>query len=768
MTKGDENLRRLLKETFREEADEYLAEIKDALITLEKDGLESHPELAKGIYRRIHSLKGAARPVNMPDVLSLCQNIENIYAAITREGHVLEKEDYDIIHKALNAVKALSEDSEIERGSVPEIVAELKRITDPNQFQTGVHAREAKIDHDDSAGKVAPADIRDNHVPQKIDSRPEAVRISSDKLDSLIRGSDNLLTLRLFISERIKQLDGMITGFDLWSWNDSQAFNEIYNLRQAKRSEGFPELPPEFEHSLDNLLSFLDFNREFVTNLKHDLSGHIRTTEIDQSELEAGISEITDLIHEAVLVPISSIFRPLPAYVREISKILGKEAELVIEGGNIEMDRRILQPLSDPVMHLIRNSIDHGIEEPDERVRLGKPRTGKITIKAFTLSGNRAGLKISDDGAGIDTRAVKKKAVEKGILTEKESILLTDDDAMNLIFRSGLTTRPIITDLSGRGLGLAIVAEAIANLNGTQRIHTERGKGTEITIILPLKLATFRGIIVRTAGHRYIFPKQQVKKVSFIDVQSGSDRMFQKRVLIDGEPTGLFRLSDALDIPDLKPMTAGVNRIPVVILSYGVGQIGFVVDEIIRVQEVVVRSTGSQLKRVKRIAGAAILGDGEPAIVLDPLELIEETIKPSGTRRKGFRQDQPKGRVLIVEDSITSREFLWNIIRSAGYTADTAKDGAEALLKLREDDYDLVVSDVDMPRMSGFTLAEKIRTRKRNFNVPIIFITSLDSPENVKDGMTVGANAYIPKKSFKTKDFLKIAEDLVQRQAAKR
>ncbi|PKL57082.1 MAG: hybrid sensor histidine kinase/response regulator, partial [Methanomicrobiales archaeon HGW-Methanomicrobiales-5] len=339
------------------------------------------------------------------------------------------------------------------------------------------------------------------------------VRIAAHKLDRLIAGSDDLLTTRLFITHRMRELEDMMTRFTQWRWNHAMTSSDVYLLRQALASTKKPTVPPDLIIPLGHMLEFFEYDREFMTYLQHDLAAHIRATELDRSALETSTSEISDLIHDAVLIPIADILLPFSGFVREYSRSTGKQVDLIIEGEDIEMDRRILEALKDPLMHLINNSIDHGIEYPDIREGQHKPAQGIIHIRIVPHSGSKVGIEVSDDGAGIDCNTVRNAAINNGIITAREAGKLTDEEAIWLIFRSGFSIKPNVTDISGRGLGLAIVEDTVTRLGGSVILTSQRGKGTSITLRVPVRLATFRGVVVRSGSHKYVLPMQQVRQV---------------------------------------------------------------------------------------------------------------------------------------------------------------------------------------------------------------------------------------------------------------
>jgi len=753
MTGSDEAFRARLLEMFREEADEYLEAITGGLIELEKAGPD--PERIERVYRTAHSLKGAARAVNLREIESICQNLETVFSLMKRGEYVPGADGFDLFHRAIAVIKSLLGE---ERPDTPaaEIIAALRAIPGGKG---------------PAGDKPGPASRKD-HAPGAVESRNDGepgpnggtVRIAVQKLDRLTAGADSLLTTRLFITQRIRELEEMTARFALWQWNHSQAFNDLHLIRRKVFGEEKTALPPDLVLPLQRAVEFLEYNREFVTYLQHDLSTHLRSMEIDRSALETSTSEISDLIHDAALLPASSMLTPFSAFVREFSRTSGKSVDLTIEGGEIEVDRRILDALKEPVMHLIRNSIDHGIEDPEVRISRKKPATGSVRVRVFPRSGSRVGIEVADDGAGIDSSAIRRVAVENGLITEDENTALTDSEAIWLVFRSGMTTSRIVTDLSGRGLGLAIVEDTVSRLGGEVTVSSAIGKGTTITLVVPVRMATLRGLLVRSEKQTYVIPMQQVKQVLRERPDSLTPSRGRPTIRLSGETIEVVRLADILGIPPSAPAPEKTQPMPLVIVAYGAGQIACMVDEVIRVQEIVVRPLGSQLRSVRRIEGAVILGDGSVALVLDPLELIQDAMQMDRAVPPPAPPGETGQRVLVVEDSVTSRALLQTILEQAGYQVETAVDGIDAFARLKQHEFDMVVSDVDMPRMNGFTLTEKIRTEGRQLaGIPVVLVTSLGSPKDRERGKAVGADAYIVKSSFETGDFLGMVRRLMRR-----
>ena len=801
MINSDDEFYAILLATFREDAEELLTGITSGLIQLEKAETESEPEpaLIEEVFRKTHSLKGAARAVNLREIESVCLNLENIFSLMKRGEFSTSATDFDLFHDSVKSISNYLSEGERKSPQPVEVIQKLRALLaerKPPEEQKDKDLTQVKEQDDSDDLIFGEKDAREDNsfrslypdpavlaAPSKfLEVKPAfhshdtytsdsyrgfpvsdsgTVRIAAKKLDRLIIGSDDLLSTRLFLTHRMQELEEMLSRFSLWKWNHGLVFNDMHLIRDSLYGFNRSSLPPELFLFIERVCDFLEYDREFVTNLQHDLAAHIHATDLDRAALESSTTEIADLIHDAILVPVSSLLTQISGQIRENSRGLGKEVELKTEGGELEMDRRLLDMLKVPLMHLINNSVDHGIEYPDERIALGKPARGQIKVKITAHSGSKVEITLSDDGRGIDREKIKKTAIDKGLLSLEEEKTAVNDEAIWLIFKSGLTTSPMITDLSGRGLGLAIVEDNITRMGGEVLVSSEQGKGTTFSLILPIRLATLRGLIIRNGPSFYVIPVQQILQVIRVAPERDLKENTRQVIQYKGETLPIIRLSEALMCPDFGADDP-YGEIPVMIVAYGAGKIAYAVDEVIQVQEIVVRPLGKQLRRVKKITGAAVLGDGKLALVLDPPELIQEGLRLSGQVPAPIPPGKTSGRVLIVEDSVTSRALLRRTLENAGFKVLTASDGMEGYNILLEEPVDIVVSDVDMPRMNGFALTEKIKKDERFSHLPVILVTALDSREDREHGLSSGANGYILKGTFKQNELVRAIKGLLQ------
>lgn len=380
-----------------------------------------------------------------------------------------------------------------------------------------------------------------------------------------------------------------------------------------------------------------------------------------------------------------------------------------------------------------------------------------------SAEGNRVEIVVADDGAGIDTRKVRASAVRLGLVSGEEAAAMTEAEALRLVLHSGLSTSPMITDLSGRGLGLAIVREKVEKLGGSLTLDSRPGAGTTIRMLVPLSLATFRGVFVETAGTRFLVPTSGVVRVG--RVRPGDVRTLENRptVTVDQRSVSVVKLKDLLELTGHENVGPGGAR-PMVVVRAGDGEVALLVDEVLGEQEVMVKRLGSQLQRVRNVSGACIAGNGAVVPILNVSDLVLSASIASNPSPMALEDSTELGRparLLVAEDSITSRTLMKGILEGAGHEVVTAFDGMDALTKLKTEAFDLLVSDVGMPRLSGFELTARVRADKNLCDLPVVLVTALGSPRDREYGIEVGANAYIVKSDFDQSNLLETVSRLL-------
>jgi two-component system chemotaxis sensor kinase CheA len=411
--------------------------------------------------------------------------------------------------------------------------------------------------------------------------------------------------------------------------------------------------------------------------------------------------------------------------------------------------------LKDPLIHLLRNCVDHGIETPSQRRRVDKPARAAITIEVSPTDGNQVEISVSDDGAGIDVEAVRAAAARRGVAAPDAAEQDNDAAALALVFETDVSTSPMITQLSGRGLGLAIVREKAEKLGGRVGIESRRGAGTTIRMTVPLTLATFRGVLIECAQRFFVVPTVQVERVMRFRPQEVQTVEGRRTLAVNGRAVALVDLGEVLQLPAVARAAKRTEATPVLILGGGDQRVAFAVDAVRDEREVLVKRFGKPLSRVRNIAGATVLGSGELAPILNVTDLLKSARSAGAVLHAPSEpMSAPAKRILVVEDSITSRMLLKGILESAGYDVKTAVDGIDAITTLRAERFDGVVSDVEMPRMGGFDLTAKIRADRGLASLPVVLVTALESREDRERGIDVGANAYLVKSSLDQSNLL--------------
>ena len=587
------------------------------------------------------------------------------------------------------------------------------------------------------------------------------MRIAIDKLDAVMRQVEELLSPRLAATQRVVDLSstlGMVSEHMKGRAKLRPALRRLE--KQVERSR----MAPGSRKDLSAILDHLEREHLFLANLENRLMGMNRTANRDQRALVAMTDVLLRDVKELQLSPFSSLFDLMPRVVRDLAREQGKKVELKIDGGEIEIDRRILETLKDPLIHLLRNAIDHGIESPAKRAQAGKSETGTVDLTVAQLDSGKVEVQVRDDGAGVDVHRVRQAAAKLGLADMSEDLPGEGHEPLSLIFNSGLSTSPIITDISGRGLGLAIVLENVERLGGHARVESQPGTGTVFHLVLPLALATLRGLLVRTGEYFSVIPTAGIERVTRVPAQGIGTVENRATIVLDGRVVSLASLAAVLELPPVMPAEQGTH-ITVVVLVREATSIAFRVDEVLGEQEILVKPLGPQLARVRNISGASMLGNGQVVPVLNVADLLKSAVRQVVPEvpyaSAGQTHPQIRHAVLVAEDSITSRSLLKGILESAGYAVTTAVDGMDAYMALKSGDFELLVSDVEMPRMDGFDLTAKVRADKRLAELPVVLVTALESREHRERGIEVGANAYIVKSNFDQSNLLETMRRLI-------
>ena len=758
MDKKEEDFLKRIRETFRVEAEEHIHGFSAGLIELEKNQtVEKVKEVIETMFREVHSLKGAARSVDQKEIESLCQPLESVFYSLKNKKVTLSPFSINLFYKVVDHLKILitntgkdqsGKDLQIMRG----LIQQLKVMA---AGKPGEKNESSELITDIKAAPPEKVQIPLTDIPGGlIPVSTETVRIRISKLDPLLLQAEEMIQSKIAFDQRILELRELCTELNEWK-------TEAQKWRERGASA-----------TLSTWHEWCDASEIQLNKTESRMVDIIQLLERDKHSHDHLVNLHLEAMKQVLMLPVGSMAEVFPGMVRDISHEQNKEVDFNMAGTELEIDRRILEELKDPLIHLIRNSIDHGIGKPQERLLQNKSSHGKITLAFAAKENGQFEVILSDDGKGIDKDNLLRAAIKSGILDKEAADKLEDAEILDLIYQSGVSTSSIITDISGRGLGLSIAHEKIAKLNGVISVETETGKGTIFCIRLPMALAAFRGIMVRVNEFLFILPTVNVERVLRVEEADIKTIENHETILIDSRIISVVDIGEVLGLPEHKHAGSDrrnrdfekSDRSRLVVLSSAEQLIAFKVDDIVGEQQVLVKGLGKLLKRVSNISGATILGSGKVVPVLNINDLMKSAVKTKGRKSETGESELfiPKtGKILVAEDSITSRTLIKNILETAGYQVTTSVDGADAFTKARSGDFDIIVSDVDMPKMNGFELTLKVKNDKKLGEIPVVLVTALESREDRERGIEVGADAYIIKSSFDQSNLLEIIKKLI-------
>lgn len=515
-----------------------------------------------------------------------------------------------------------------------------------------------------------------------------------------------------------------------------------------------------------SVMSTLEHLERDIKQLEKDFDKAFRCLTRDQHALDLVASAFEDEAKRICLVPFHYACEGLDRSVHDLAQLYSKDVELIIEGGDIELDRGISMALRDPLLHLVRNAIDHGIEPAQERVKLGKRACGRILIRA-SLKPTGMEILVEDDGRGLDIEAITDKAIKHNFLIPKNK-----EDIIQMIFFPGFSTSRGVTAVSGRGIGLDVVKHTIESLHGTVKVTFKACASSRFSITVPLTLTTMRALIVRAGGQFFAVLSNYIERLDRIRTEN-IHQLEGHSVIVDltRDPISVVSLAGVLGTGGEAQIGDHGGKIPVFFIVFEKMRIAFCVDELVSEQDIVIKSLDSRLRHAKHFSGATVLPGGQIALILTVSEVIQsardrahyQAVKVSTSLERGRkeRENTKKTVILVVDDSITTRSMEKSILESNGYEVITACNGLEAWSLLQGSTVDLVVTDVEMPKMDGFMLTEHIKLSNKFKNLPVVLVTALESDQDKARGLHVGADAYLPKSIFDQQRFLDVIDRLL-------
>ena len=760
---------------FKAETEDHLTKLDNGLVELEKQ--PDNFELVSDLNREVHTLKGAARVFGFCEIQDIAHRIEDIFEEVAGKRAVFSSFIAEKIFKGLDAIRTILEkivqEKEIDVDAsdmcreLEECISGTQGVRTQEKRETG-HKGEKEVgatrfravetqekggqgkEHEGGNTQDEVVDrISEAVAPHPSAQMEEYIRVPLSRVDKLLYLVGEVVINRMKASAMIVQAKRV-------SKLSKEVQKSISSLSEAIKKEFSPQ-----DGEATKLLSQCDAQMQKLKEHTLKLYDHVST---QAYQFDPVIDELQAKMKEIKMLPLSTIVEGFPRMVRDIASQQGKEVNLVISGEETEIDKKVLEGIKTSLIHILRNCIDHGIEGPDVRVALGKQRYGTINVSAFHEADNVV-ITVEDDGRGMDIDQIKETALNKRLVSSYDLEAMTDKEILNIVFMNGYSTSPVVTDVSGRGMGLNIVRRDITNLKGRVMLDTQKNRETKFTLILPLTIAIIQVLLVEVQNMLFALPMLSITesvKVNMDDVSTIEGRM---AIQLREHIVPLVRLNEVLQLPPARDEEGKAkNEMPVVIATSFDSRVGFIVDEIVGEEEVFIKSLGKHLGKVKNVSGVIIMATGEVAVVLDIADLIAHSALslPQVTgKRRASKVERKEKRILVVEDAFSTRELEKNILETHGYLVDTAVDGLDALDRMTGTKYDLIVSDIEMPRMDGFELCRTLKKKEGYKDIPFVMVTALQKEEDKRRGIEVGAAAYIIKSAFEQMNLLETIERLV-------
>lgn len=742
-----------MHELFRVEAENQIALLTSGLLKLER-GPATAEEL-ESLMRAAHSFKGAARIVQLTPAVQVAHAMEDCFVAAQQDRLVLQQQHVDAL---LRGVDWLTEIAALEESQIA--AWQQKRQAKLSAWLQTIHNLTPGRDEDVPAPTRfdTPAPSGDTTALYKTTTEIESVtkltpdepdrflRLTAENLNRLLALAGESLVesrwLRPF-SESMQRLKRMQTDLEA----------TIDALRQQCDTEALSENARE---RLNQLVAQVRESRSYLNDRLQELDLYDRRSASLSNRLYLEVLRTR-------MRPFGDGVRNFPRMVRDLARSLGKRARLEIHGENTQVDRDILDRLEAPLTHLLRNAVDHGCESPEERERQRKPPEAVIRLEARHSAGMLQVI-VADDGAGLDPKRVRETIIARKLTTPGVAEKLTEPELLQFLFLPGFTLKEEVTELSGRGVGLDVVQNMVKSVRGSVRVSTLRGHGMRFQLQLPITLSVLRTLLVEIGGEPYAFPLAQIASTLKLSREQIETLEGRQHFRINDQHIGLLAAHQVFEYPNLKPPE---NELPVVVLGERNQRYGLLVDRFLGERELVVQPLDPRLGKIKDISAAALMEDGAPVLIVDVDDMIRsiEKLITSGelaqVTHAAIAAHAPRKRVLVVDDSLTVRELERKLLESAGFHAEVAVDGMDGWNAIRSGHYDLVITDVDMPRMDGIELASLIKKDEQLKSLPVMIVSYKDREEDRLRGLNAGADYYLTKGSFHDETLIRAVVDLI-------
>lgn len=771
---------------FRTEVSEQGKVLTEGLLALEDN--PSAADRLEALMRAAHSIKGAARLVGVEPVVRLAHVAEDVFVAAQDSTITLNSEHIDTLLNAVDkiiAISGLTENEiagweELHRNELDGLVkgmaaiksGDLAGIRTPAEPEIAEKTSAPKPDVKSRekirlpAAKAGKADMAaepdQSQVQQVLEQKPVAVSLdesAGDDKNRILRVTAERWNYLMGLAGEVKVEAGWlhpyVASLATLKHRQIELAEVLDALRGALDDTGAPK----------SVIQMLLQAQKKISECRNLLAD--QTSDLDSYDRR--INNLSERLHRETIKtrmrPFSDGVHGFQRMVRDIAKSLGKKVKLEINGLSIQVDRDVLEKMEAPMNHILRNALDHGVESPAERIKAGKPEQATIRVTAVHSDGMLS-IMIDDDGRGIDIEHLRKKVTEKKLVTPEMAAKLSEDELLEFLFLPSFSTKEEITDLSGRGVGLDVVLDAVQKLHGSVETMTKLGEGTRFHMRLPLTMSVISSLIAEISGEPYAFPLARIiraVKMPSGDIDVVEDHQFAK---IDGENIGLVGASQVLG---LGAQVISGDDLSIIIIGDRHNRCGVVVDKLVGQKDLAIQALDTRLGKVPDVSTAAVLEDGTPVLILDIDDLVlsvDALIKKGSIAKVTRSASDDSGKVikniLVIDDSLTVREVERNLLENAGYRVDVAVDGIDGWNAVRTfKKYDLVVTDLDMPRMDGIELVRLIKSDKHYNALPVIIVSYKEREADRRRGMEAGADYYLTKGSFHDKSLLDAVTDLI-------